>query len=274
VRSSSRSRAGRRARRWSLPPAIARTLELVDPVARSAHPRVEGGVLDLLGDRDPTGARAGQGLMVTGALPRVYERLWRPIGNRLFMGVRGPGMAGERRLAEELLEPAPGDRILDVASGPGNFTRAFARSVCEEGLVVGLDASRTMLARAVREGVPPNVAYALGDASALPFGDEAFDAVCCFAALYLIEDPFRAITEIARVLGPGGRVALLASVNRGLLPASATNALVRPLTGVRIFGRDDLTGALRRLGLVDVRRRVHGLGQFVGARKPPGGCAP
>jgi hypothetical protein len=77
----------------------------------------------------------------------------------------------------------------------------------------------------------------------------------------------RAVAEIARVTAPGGRVALLSSVARGPLPAGVTDALVRPLTGIRMFGRDDLTGALREHGLVDVRRRVSGLAQFVSARR-------
>lgn len=254
----------------SQPPALARALELLDPVLRADEPPAVDGVLDLLGEQDPTGAHPGQRLMASDALPLIYERLWRPFGNRLFMGVMGPGMRGEHRIAREMLELAPGDRVLDVASGPGNFSREFARTVGDDGLVVGLDASRTMLIRAVREGMPANVAYVLGDASSLPFRDEAFDAVCCFAALYLIQEPYRAIAEIARVVAPGGRVALLSSVSRGVLPATAANALVRPLTGVRIFGRDDLTDALRRLELVDVRQRVTGLAQFVGARKPAG----
>ena len=58
-------------------------------------------------------------------------------------------------------------------------------------------------------------------ATDLPFRDGSFDAVCCFAALYLIEEPLRAVAEIARVLAPGGRVALLSSVARGPVPAGA-----------------------------------------------------
>jgi len=76
------------------------------------------------------------------------------------------------------------------------------------------------------------------------------------------------VDEIARVLAPGGRVALLSSVGRGPVPAAATDAVVRRLTGVRIFGRDELTDALRANGLVDVRRRIAGLAQFVSARRP------
>ena len=69
-------------------------------------------------------------------------------------------------------------------------------------------------------------------------------------------------------MAPGGRVALLSSVARGPLPAGVSDAVVRPLTGVRIFGRDDLTRALVGAGLVDVRRRVSGFAQFVSARRP------
>jgi hypothetical protein len=70
------------------------------------------------------------------------------------------------------------------------------------------------------------------------------------------------------VLAPRGRIALLSSVNRGLLPARATDAVVRNLTGIRVFGGDELTGALESHGLVDVRRRVAGFAQFVSARRP------
>jgi SAM-dependent methyltransferase len=209
--------------------------------------------------------------MASRVLPLIYERVWRPLGGRVLMGALGPGMAGERRIALEMLGLGAGDAVLDVACGPGNFTKAFADAVGAGGVVVGLDASRTMLAQAVRErpdGNPAGPAYVRASATDLPFRDGSFDAVCCFAALYLIEDPLLAVAEIARVLAPGGRVALLSSVARGPLPAGVSDAVVRPLTGVRIFGRDDLTRALADAGLVDVRRRVSGLGQFVSARRP------
>ena len=134
--------------------------------------------------------------------------------------------------------------------------------------MVGVDASSAMLARAVSETRSDNVAYVRGDASDLPFGDGSFDAVCCFAALYLIEEPFAAIDEMVRVLAPGGRIALLSSVNRGLLPAPVSNAVVRPLSGIRIFGRDEITRALSRRRMTRIAQRVSGLGQFVSARKP------
>ncbi len=249
--------------------AVDRALELLPPERRPDAPVVREGYLDLLSEEDdPTGPRPGQRLMASRALPLIYERLWRPLGGRVLMGVLGPSTAGERRIALEMLEISPGDAVLDVACGPGNFTRAFAGAAGPDGLVVGVDASRTMLAQAARERSPHEIAWVRGSATDLPFLDGSFDAVCCFAALYLIEDPLRAVEEIARVLAPGGRVALLSSVGRGPVPAAAADAVVRPLTGVRIFGRDELTGALRAHGLVDVRRRIAGFAQFVSARRP------
>ncbi len=69
------------------------------------------------------------------------------------------------------------------------------------------------------------------------------------------------------MLAPGGRVALLSSVARGPVPSRLADGVVRPLTGVRIFGRDELTRELRAAGLVDVRLRLNGLAQFVSARR-------
>jgi SAM-dependent methyltransferase len=252
-----------------LAPAVEQALRLFATQPQPGDVDVAHGYLDLLGRRDPTGAHPGQRLMVSRALPLIYQRLWRPLGGRLLMGVTGPGTDEEHRMALAMLSIAVGDRVLDVACGPGNFTRDFAQAA-SEGLVVGIDASAPMLDVAVRDTESANVAYLRGDACALPFRDGSFDAVCCFAALYLIEDPMRALEEILRVLAPGGRVALLASCDRGFLPTSVTDAVVRRLSGVRIFGRDELTGALAGAGMVEVEQRVAGFAQFVSARKPEG----
>ncbi|HZL47877.1 MAG TPA: methyltransferase domain-containing protein [Solirubrobacteraceae bacterium] len=247
-------------------PAIEQALALFEPARQPEVMHVENGYLDLLGDEDPTGSHPGQRLMLSSVLPLIYERWWRPLGGRLLMGAMGPGMRDEHRIALEMLALSPGDRVLDVACGPGNFTRGFA-SATGNGLVVGVDASETMLALAVRKTRNANAAYVRADACALPFRDGSFDAICCFAALYLIERPMQALDEIARVLAPGGRVALLSSCNRGPLPAGTTSAVVRGLSGVRIFARDELTGALRDRGLTSIEQRVTGLAQFVSARK-------
>jgi SAM-dependent methyltransferase len=249
-----------------LAPAIERALELFEPACRPAELHIKDGYLDLLGAGDPTGPHPGQRLMLSGALPLIYERLWRPLGGRLLMGITGPGTEEEHRIARDMLDISPSDRVLDVACGPGNFTRDFAHSAAD-GLAVGLDASASMLAHAAAKTSSANLAYVRGDACALPFRDGSFDAVCCFAALYLIEEPMGALDEVARVLAPGGRVALLSSCNRGPLPARASSAVVHMLSGVRIFSRDALTQALADRGLSDVAQHLSGFAQFVSGRR-------
>jgi SAM-dependent methyltransferase len=248
-------------------PAIEQALPLFATPLQGDELDVSHGYLDLLGQGDPTGAHLAQRLMVSQALPQIYQRFWRPFGGRLLMGLTGPGTDEEHRMALSMLSIEPSDRVLDVACGPGNFSRDFARAA-SDGLVVGIDASAPMLDVAVRDTASDNVAYLRGDARALPFRDGSFDAVCCFAALYLIEEPMRALAEIVRVLAPGGRVAILTSCNRGSLPAGVTSSVVRGVTGVRIFGRDELVRALIGGGLVEVDQRVSGLAQFLSGRKP------
>lgn len=248
---------------------LERGLALLDPARRPPSAPVVDGYLDLLRDEpalEPTGLT--QRFMLTAAVPAVYERYWRPALGRVAKGPLGPGMAEEKRIARLLLGLGPGDGVLDIACGTGDFTREFARLVGPDGLAVGLDASATMLARAVRETPDlSGVAYVRGDAAALPFRDAGFDAVCCFAALHLFEDPFAALDEMARVLTPGGRIALLTSCRTRTAPARAWDGFLGSRLGMRMFERDEITTALAERGFDPVRRRVAGLAQFVGARK-------
>lgn len=92
-----------------------------------------------------------QSLMLTRAVPAIYERWWRPALGRAFKGLGGPGMAEELRIARLFLGLSGGERVLDLACGPGNFSRRFARITGQDGFVVGLDASPTMLAKGVAE---------------------------------------------------------------------------------------------------------------------------
>jgi SAM-dependent methyltransferase len=224
--------------------------------------------LDLLpADLESTGTT--QDLMTTRIVPAIYERYWRPALARVIKGATGPGMADEVRIARLLLGLGPGDTVLDVACGPGNFSREFARAVGPEGLVVGIDASRTMLERGAadleRSGLG-NLALVRGDATALPFRDGVFDGACCFAALHLFADPFAALDEMARVLRPGGRIALMTSVRRQVT-LRPLKPIVERASGMRVFEPDEIVAALQERGFERVRQRLAGLVQFVGGRK-------
>jgi ubiquinone/menaquinone biosynthesis C-methylase UbiE len=250
----------------SLPPAIERALPLLDPSQRPAAPDTSQGYLDLLGGEELASTGAAQDLMLSGLVPAVYERWWRPVLGRLAKGLFGPGMANEHRIARLLLALGRGDGVLDVACGPGNFSRQFARVVGPTGLVVGIDASPTMLRRAVGDSNGTNLAYVRGNAVALPFRDASFDAVCCFAALHLFADPMRALDRMTEVLTPGGRIAILTSVRGRTLPLRTFESLVEARSGMRMFERWEITRALEERGYVEIHQRIGGLAQFVGGR--------
>jgi len=254
------------------PLGLRRARELLAPQAASRADR-EGaagrGYLDLLSE-DLASTGTAQDLMTTSLVPSIYERYWRPALARMAKGITGPGMAEEVRIARLLLGLSPGDMVLDVACGPGNFSREFARAVGEEGLVVGIDASRTMLARGAQELIAAglsNLALVRGDAARQPFRDASFDAVCCFAALHLFADPFAGLDEMRRVLRPGGRVAIMTSVRRQVtLPP--LKPIIERASGMRMFEADEIVRALQNRGFENVRQRLAGVVQFVGGRVP------
>lgn len=247
-----------------------RVMALLRPEDRPARPPTERGYLDLLGPEPAPSPGPVQGLMLTRPLAHVYERWWRPALGRLAKGPLGPGMAGERRMAQELLALGPGDAVLDVACGTGAFTRDFGLRVGLSGLAVGIDVSEPMLARAVAEtarAALPQVTFVRGDAQELPFRDGAFQGVCCFAALNLFADPERALDRMTAVLAPGGRIALFTSATGRSTPARAAGALTGWATGMRIFRPTELVDALEARGFAGIRQRLTGATQFLGARR-------
>lgn len=245
------------------PTAVDRTLDLL--ATPPAVPDPSHGYVDLLGDVAPEVTGFAPRLMNTGIIPAVYERWWRPGLGFLLTGLT---RSAEHRMAIELLGLEPGVYVLDVACGPGNFTRDFARAVVPDGLAVGIDASVTMLERAVRDTPGGEVAYVRGDAVLLPFRDQTFDAVCCFAALHMFPDAEKALDHMARVLKPGGRVALFTSRRRDPEPLRTLDSLGGWLSGQRMFGRDEVVDLLERRGFTDVVQRTAGIAQIVGARLP------
>jgi demethylmenaquinone methyltransferase/2-methoxy-6-polyprenyl-1,4-benzoquinol methylase len=103
-----------------------------------------------------------------------------------------------RRLTVQALRVEPGDRILDVAAGTAVSTVSLQRA---GATAVGVDFSLGML-RAAKQPLP----LVAGDALRLPFADEAFDAVTISFGLRNVVDTGAALTELARVTRPGGRL--------------------------------------------------------------------
>ncbi len=102
-----------------------------------------------------------------------------------------------------LLGPFTGNEsALDAGCGTGAVPFALAPHVAE---VVGVD-TRADYLDAARADAPPNVRLAEGDVMALPFGYAEFDLVCCHRVLHHVRRPELAVSELARVARPGGKV--------------------------------------------------------------------
>ncbi|TYK52337.1 methyltransferase domain-containing protein [Actinomadura decatromicini] len=235
------------------------------------RPDVSQGFLDLLPPETPRSPSLAQSVMETSFLPKIYERIWRPIGFNVAKGwPLGPDTATEQAMARDWLALSGGPAtVLDVACGPGNVTRALSKGVGEGGLLIGLDASRPMLTRAAEDTTDPKIQYVRGDATDLPFRDATFDAVSCFGALYLFKDPWAAIDAMTRVLKPGGHLTILASRHPAILPTPpAARSLLRRATGYKIFGDKEITAALRDRGFQDLKQHRYPFMQLVGASRP------
>lgn len=105
------------------------------------------------------------------------------------------------------LAPAPGERVLDVATGTGWTSRVVARRGAR---VVGVDIASELLATARGRAADARlmIDYQLGDAEALPFEDGTFDAVVSTVGVMFASRPEAAAAELARVTRKGGRIAL------------------------------------------------------------------
>jgi demethylmenaquinone methyltransferase/2-methoxy-6-polyprenyl-1,4-benzoquinol methylase len=168
----------------------------------------------------------------------------------------------------------PGDRVLDACCGTGDLAVEAER---QGGRVVGLDFSERMLERARRKSGA--IEWVRGDALALPFEDGEFDAATVGFGVRNLADLEAGLRELARVLRPGGRLAVL-EITR---PTGILRPFFRlwfdvlvPLLGrvlpggqaytylpasVRRFpGPDDLSALLERAGFADVRHRLLGGG--------------
>jgi arsenite methyltransferase len=125
----------------------------------------------------------------------------------------------------DLAAPASGDRVLDLGSGSGMDAFAAAELVGDRGAVDGVDITPEQLTKAQRLAGDRPVRFHRARLEALPFEDGAFDVVISNGVLNLSPDKARAFAEAARVLRPGGRLALSDVVtDRPIAPLTACHA--------------------------------------------------
>jgi demethylmenaquinone methyltransferase / 2-methoxy-6-polyprenyl-1,4-benzoquinol methylase len=212
-------------------------------------------------------------------LPQRYDRL----AELLSFGQNGRW----RRAMISRIEPAPGQTVLDVASGTAGVALGLARS---GATVVGVDLTEQMLRQGQRNvdgaALAARIRLVAGRAEQLPFDDAAFDALTFTYLFRYVVDPQATLRELARVVKPGARVASLEFMlppsrfwrfwwflyTRLLLPAGGLLTGGRQWYEVGRFLGPSISGhyrryplawtveAWRKAGFTDVGARVMSLG--------------
>jgi SAM-dependent methyltransferase len=130
-----------------------------------------------------------------------------PFAQRWLLHVPRPGLTPAR--LRQILEPVPGERILELGPGDGYHSLDVAGWIGPDGTLEAVDVQEKMLeslmARARKRGVA-NITPTVADARELPFPDASFDAAYLVTVLGEVPDQAAALAELRRVLKPSGRL--------------------------------------------------------------------
>jgi SAM-dependent methyltransferase len=214
-----------------------------------------------------------QRIMESRFYARFYEDVMRP---RLTGVVSDRSLNEEYALSAEMLEFDQDTKLLDVASGTGNFTRYFAQQLKNQGaqddaLVVGMDLSWPMLETARtylrRDGLDEDVYLIRGDATRIPARRASYNRLHCAGALHMMQNIDEALRNFARVLEPDG----ICVVGTFILGDGVMRRLVKRAaelpTQFHWFSRDELHQRLRRAGFEVVEDSIAGDAITVKARR-------
>ncbi len=190
-----------------------------------------------------------------------------------------------RRRAVAAADVRLGDVVLDICCGTGDMLRGLAAVTPAPRLVLGLDFSAAMLARATASGLPDNARLLRADALRLPLADESIDAITCAFGVRNFRDLPAGLGEMYRVARPGARVVILEfappenALLRWVYQAYCDHVLPRVAAAIsrdnsgayRYLPRsirtfETASGMQRRLeaaGFIDVRLRRMNLGGVV-----------
>jgi ubiquinone/menaquinone biosynthesis C-methylase UbiE len=130
-----------------------------------------------------------------------------PYSQRFWVEAPHPFITRAR--LREILEPRPGERLLEVGPGTGYYSLPVAEWLSPGGSLDIADVQQDMLDHTMRragdQGIA-NIAPTLADARELPFGDDSFDGAYLVTVLGEVPDQDAALRELRRVTRPGGRI--------------------------------------------------------------------
>ncbi len=243
-----------------------------------AYP-VRDGVADFfIGGHRPS---FSQRFMEMSPVTKIYEENWRP----RFIKTMSPGLefGEEMRIVTRWLRAQPGETVLDLACGPGLYSRPLAKLVAgqdngsrkkslpESGQVIGVDISVPMLKQAVKlaraEGID-NVTYIRADVHKLPFRPQAmFDHATCMAAYHLFPDPQKVASSVGTLVKPGGNFLLLTTRTSSRPLLRAAEKASERFSGLRFFDSAELDNILRGAGFIPEDRKAYGAMVMLQARR-------
>ncbi|OMC19186.1 class I SAM-dependent methyltransferase [Mycobacterium sp. SP-6446] len=242
----------------ALPPALRRALQLL--AEPPTEPEVTRGYLDLLaaesvGEGSPSANKTGaiQALWASPIAAMVYDNA-QAVLRKLVRAFEPP---------VEWLDIPRGGIILDAGCGPASVTASLARAAGPGALVLGVDRSRAMLARAVRAQSGPQVGFLRADAQQLPLRDETVDGVVSIGVLQFMPNPAAALAEMARVLRPGGRLGVVVPVVRH----AARFWRRLPSLDPYVFSKDEVADILMDHGFAGVQTKNVGPVQWVRGKR-------
>lgn len=164
-----------------------------------------------------------------------FYNIWGPLYTAFRE--RGRDAYEDKALLLDALGPFSNDSVLDVGTGPGVYALRIAAE-SSTSRVVGIDISPAFIEIASRRAsrmARANATFSVGDIEALDFADESFSKVICAGVVSVIGDRRAAVLEMARVLAPGGQLAVRE-------PRRSDGALSR------FFASRGESSGLRRLG--------------------------
>jgi ubiquinone/menaquinone biosynthesis C-methylase UbiE len=169
-------------------------------------------------------------------------------------------LTGHEALAGRLIRKGAFDvrgckRILDAGCGNGRYSKFLLREADPDAVLTAFDLSPQMLKRAQARLPSVRVTHALADLTRLPYANETFDAIVCGWVLEHLPDPRPGLTELARILKPGGKLLLMATED------TLTGAMCSRLWHCRTYNRVELRQACASCGLAWEREhwfsRIH-----------------
>jgi len=165
-------------------------------------------------DQAAAGPAAQKGTLPEQQVQAMFDRIAKRYD--LMNTVMTAGLHDEwRRRAVKVADVKPGDHVLDVATGTGDLAFELARAVSPGGSVTGADFSEEMLVVARQKqpaslaGLDAEIVFEQGNALELKYDDDTFDAVTVGFGVRNFSDLSAGLTEMARVVRPGGKFVIL-----------------------------------------------------------------